>query len=64
LGVALSGLTGIEEVWLLELKQGGIVLIKLLQDLCHDDLTHELGFVLDLILLTIEIEGLLLALVK
>jgi hypothetical protein len=51
----IHGLPGIKEVGLFEFKQGGIIFVKLLQDLCHDDLSHELGFVRDFVLLTIEV---------
>ena len=46
---------GIKEVGLFEFEQGGIIFVELLQDLSHDDLSHELGFIPDLVLLTIEV---------
>lgn len=55
---------GVKEIGFLELKQCGIVLVKLLQDFSHDELPHEFGFIPDLILLTIEDYGLLLTLIK
>ena len=54
-GSSLPGLACIKEVGLFELKQGGIVLIELLEYLRHDNLSHELGFVRDFVLLTIEV---------
>ena len=51
----MPGLADIKEVGLFELKQGWIVFVKLLKNLCHDNLSHELGFILYFILLTIEV---------
>ena len=51
----MPGSACIEEVGLFEFKQGGIVFIELLEYLRHDNLSHELGFVRDFILLTIEV---------
>ena len=51
----MAGLACIKKVGLFELKQGGIVLIELLEYLRHDNFSHELGFVRDFVLLTIEV---------
>ena len=55
---------GDEKVGLFKFEQRGIVFVKLFEDFGHDYLPHEFGFVPDLILFTVEVNCLLLPLVK
>lgn len=53
-----------EEIGLFKFEERRIVLIKLFENLGHNDLSHKLGFVSDLIFITIELNSFLLPLIK
>lgn len=60
----LPDLLHIKKIRLFKLEQSWIVFVELFQNIRHDEISHELGFVPDLVLFAIEIYRLLLSLVK